>query len=171
MKKILSLAVALIASVSMFAQVSIVPKVGLNIANTTAGGGDSRTALVAGAEVMIPTAESVGITLGALYSSQGAKGSKLDYLNVPVLAHYYLMPGLAIKSGVQCGFLLSSDVDKEYLNSFDLSIPVGVSYEFGKVIVDARYNIGVTGIEASKYEDALGKSKNDVIQFTVGYKF
>lgn len=166
MKKILSLAVALIASASMFAQVSIVPKVGLNFSNVTDSDGDTRTALVAGAEVMIPTGENVGITLGALYSSQGVKDWSVDYLNIPLLAHYYLCPGLAVKAGAQAGILLNAQGGTDGLNTFDLSIPVGISYEFGKVIVDGRYNIGAF----SMFEESNGKGKNSVIQLTVGYK-
>lgn len=167
MKKILSLAVALIASASMFAQVSIVPKVGVNFSNITDSEGDTRTALVAGAEVMIPTAESTGITLGALYSCQGMDQRSIDYLNIPILAHYYLCPGLAVKAGGQVGILLNAKGGTDDLNTVDFSIPVGLSYEIGKVMIDARYNIGVTNVPS----DTDLKGKNTAIQLTVGYKF
>lgn len=51
------------------------------------------------------------------------------------------------------------------LNKADVSIPVGVSYEFSNINIDARYNWGVIKIidESS--------SKNSVFQITVGYKF
>lgn len=46
-----------------------------------------------------------------------------------------------------------------------LSIPVGLSYEISNVVLDARYNWGVT-----KAFDGLD-SKNSVFQVTIGYKF
>ena len=56
---------------------------------------------------------------------------------------------------------------KADVKSFVLSIPVGVSYEFSSVVLDARYNLGI-----SKAASAEGEStKHNVFQFTVGYKF
>lgn len=62
---------------------------------------------------------------------------------------------MALKAGVQPGFLLAAKakegdvkVDvKEMYKTFDLSIPVGLSYDFKfGLILDARYNIGVTNL-------------------------
>ena len=52
------------------------------------------------------------------------------------------------------------------MNKFDLSIPVGVSYEFYNVTLDARYNWGLTKI--MNEGDAF---YNRVFQLTLGYKF
>lgn len=110
-----------------------------------------------------------------------------DYFNVPILANYYVAPGFAIKAGVQVGALLSAkgkgtatysvagqsqsikeDIDlKEAYNSIDFSIPVGVSYEVSNVIIDARYNFGLT----KSMKDIESGTKNSVIMLTVGYKF
>lgn len=169
MKKIFSLAVALFASVAMFAQVSIVPKVGVNIANVSEGNADSRIALVAGVEANYQMSDAIALTAGALYSGQGVKDGALNYINIPVLANYYLMPGLAVKAGVQPAFLISSDADSKALNSFDLSVPVGVSYEISNFVIDARYNIGVTNF-MKEIEGVKIDSKNSVIQITLGYK-
>ena len=38
-------------------------------------------------------------------------------------------------------------------------------YEFNNVVIDARYNFGVTNIADG------GDAKNSVFQFTLGYKF
>ena len=50
------------------------------------------------------------------------------------------------------------------MKKFDLSIPLGLSYEFSDFVIDARYNLGLTKIA----EDMDGK--NSVIMLTVGYK-
>ena len=52
----------------------------------------------------------------------------------------------------------------EGIKSFDLAIPLGLSYEISDFVIDARYNFGLT-----KLVDE-GGGKNSVIQFTVGYK-
>ena len=50
-------------------------------------------------------------------------------------------------------------------HSFDLSIPVGLSYEYKNVCLDARYNYGLTNFEKGYNQ------KNSVFQITLGYKF
>ena len=105
----------------------------------------------------------------------------LAYLNIPIVANFYFARNWAIKAGIQPGFLLSAkqkvdgigtlkssnDDIKDGYKSFDLSIPLGLSYEYEKVVFDARYNLGVTKV--NKEGDL--SCKNSVIQFTVGYKF
>ena len=87
----------------------------------------------------------------------------LDYINVPVLANVYVAPGLAVKLGLQPGFLVSDN--SIGTKSFDLSIPVGLSYEFNNFVIDGRYNLGAIKI----WEPS--DSKNSVFQVTLGYKF
>lgn len=191
MKKLFLAVVAMMVSAATFAQnevgqLTIQPKVGVNIANITdAVGADPRIGLAAGAEFEYGLTDNIGLSAGVLYSMQGAKASeesvdytlKLDYLNVPILANFYVAKGLALKLGVQPGFKLSSKVKGEAsgvtaelevedgVKSIDLSIPVGLSYQYQNIVFDARYNWGVTKI----IDDA--DSKNSVFQITVGYKF
>lgn len=191
MKKLFLAVVAMMVSATTFAQnevgqLTIQPKVGVNIANITdAVGADPRIGLAAGAEFEYGITDNIGLSAGVLYSMQGAKASeesvdytlKLDYLNVPILANFYVAKGLALKLGVQPGFKLSSKVKGEAsgvtaelevedgVKSVDLSIPVGLSYQYQNIVFDARYNWGVTNI----VEDS--DSKHSVFQITVGYKF
>lgn len=191
MKKLFLAVVAMMVSAATFAQneagqITIQPKVGVNIANITdAVGADPRIGLAAGAEFEYGLTDNIGLSAGVLYSMQGAKASeesvdytlKLDYLNVPILANFYVAKGLALKLGVQPGFKLSSKVKGEAsgvtaelevedgVKSVDLSIPVGISYQYQNLVFDARYNWGVTKI----IDDA--DSKNSVFQISVGYKF
>lgn len=84
-----------------------------------------------------------------------------------MLANVYVAQGLAVKLGVQPGFMVDKDGAGDDVKTFDFSIPVGLSYEFSHVVLDARYNWGVT-----KVVDAGDKSpKNSVFQITLGYKF
>ena len=115
---------------------------------------------------------------------------KLDYINIPIVANAYVYKGLALKFGIQPGFNISSKVTVDMngssgtrsisrdVKTFDLAIPVGLSYEtkFG-LVVDARYNIGVTKVYDAcyynSYTDTFEElvSRNCVVQLTVGYKF
>lgn len=174
MKKIMLIAAFMVASIGAFAQHSvgsftIQPKVGLNIANVTdADDADPRIGFVGGAELEYQATDIFSITGGVLYSMQGAKADdetlKLDYINIPILANVYVTKGLAVKLGIQPAFNVNSKADVD-AKSFDFSIPVGLSYEFSNVVLDARYNWGLTKI----FEN--GDSKNSVFQITLGYKF
>ena len=55
-----------------------------------------------------------------------------------------------------------------YDKTFDLSLPIGASYEYQNIVFDARYNFGLTGVSGNKLMD---DQKNSVLQFTVGYRF
>lgn len=117
----------------------------------------------------------------------------LDYLNVPLLFGYRIAKGLSVKAGLQLGLLLGgkekmsytditildggtrkqgnavpreTDV-KDVYKSVDLSIPLALSYEFENVILDARYNFGLSRI----HQLDVVKSRNSVIQLSVGYRF
>ena len=62
---------------------------------------------------------------------------------------------------------------KDQFNKFDLSIPVGISYEFKvPIVIDLRYNIGLTKV--NKVDNLFGNkgdSRSHTCTLTVGYKF
>ena len=142
---------------------------------------------VAGGELCYHLSKPFAVSSGLLISMQGAKFkdkvdknkvlSTLTYINVPILANYYVVPGLAMKAGIQPGYLLST---KAYLKSdsynnypealvnglwkLDFSIPLGISYEFSDFVFDFRYNLGISTI--SRHGDA----HNSVFMLTFGYK-
>lgn len=195
MKKLFFAAVMLMVSVATFAQnevgkFTIMPKVGLSLADYQ-GADDSklRVGAVAGVELEYGVSDMFGLSVGALYSMQGAKGKedgatatlKADYINIPILANVYVAPGLAVKLGIQPGFNINSKAEisegggsasadaGDVTNSIDFSIPVGVSYQFNNIVIDGRYNWGLTKVYKSS-SDFLDL-KNSVFQITVGYKF
>ena len=118
----------------------------------------------------------------------------LSYINVPVVANVYLFKGFAIKAGVQVGFLVGANYEvtatyrgdkasqnlstkfdqsiKDECKKVDLSIPIGVSYQVPTIpiVIDARYNLGLTKV-IKESEEGYKDLKNNVIQLTVGYKF
>ena len=117
---------------------------------------------------------------GVAYDVTGTNKLNLNYLNIPVLANFYVYKDLALKVGIQPGFRLTAtkktesgnvktetDV-KDGVEGFDLSIPMGASYEYRNFVLDARYNLGVTKI--LKGADARS-SRNSVFMITLGYRF
>ena len=185
MKKLFIIAMMSLVSMGSFAQEAgemfIKPMVGGTLA--TLRGDDVndhaklKFGLIAGAEFGYMLADQFGVTAGLLYSMQGAADDRnsdhninMDYLNIPILANYYIIPGLAVKAGIQPGFLMrakSDDVDiKDTFKSLDLAIPLGVSYEFSDFVIDARYNFSLTKLP----DHGDGKVYNSVIQLTIGYK-
>lgn len=101
------------------------------------------------AGVIVPVAninEMISIRAEANLSLQGAKWEEgswsgktvLLYINIPFVARYLTSSGFFAEAGIQPGFLLSakdkydgtSESYMDHMNAFDLSIPVGVGYEF-----------------------------------------
>lgn len=128
----------------------------------------------------------------ATYSSYQNTKTTLGYVQVPLMANVYVAKGFALKAGFQIGMLTNaktqSDIaevnlnkttqvrsfgertsykntDKDSYNKADISIPVGASYEYMNVVIDARYYIGL-----NKASDTSG-ARNRAFEFTVGYKF
>lgn len=192
MRKVLLVAAMMMASVATFAQNAvgqwtIQPKVGLNIADLQkVDNSKVRCGVAVGAEVEYGVSDIFGLSFGALYSMQGSKSDegdltlKADYINVPILANVYVAKGLAVKLGLQPGFNINNSVtasangvtgtvDGNRLGleakTLDLSIPVGLSYQYENFVIDGRYNWGLTKVYDG--DDA----KNSVFQITVGYKF
>ncbi len=189
MKKLLVVAAILLGAVTANAQnevgqISIAPTIGLNYAKITMDKQEFAPFFEVGANAEYGMTEKLGISAGVFYSLQGSKDkeaapgykkekTKTSYINVPILANYYVWNGLAVKAGVQPGFLLSAkygstDVKKD-AKKFDLGIPVGVSYEISNFVVDLRYVFGLT--KTAKESDHQKAGKNQVIQLTAGYKF
>ncbi|MBF1606118.1 MAG: PorT family protein [Prevotella shahii] len=162
---------------------SLQPKIGVGLSKLTNHyNSDFRTGLVVGFETEYQIKPKLGLSAGLLYSQQGAKYSlgdenhhyEYNYFNIPVLANFYVAKNLALKVGLQLGLKSSS---KDYFESsgwetsrvndnirdVDVALPLGISYELGKFVADARYNFGLTEVRV--------RSQFSVFQFTLGYRF
>ena len=168
---------------------------------------DSQVSIAAtsGVAVEYQATNFLGIEAGLLYTVQGGGWKdynsgdekienprfQLQYIHVPVVANIYVAKGLALKTGVQLGFMTNSDIVFTYktkmdgydttidtsidmmkeCNKFDVSIPIGISYEFNSHwVIDARFNLGLTKLNK---ESVSGEkdSKNGAIFISVGHKF
>ncbi|BAO55613.1 porin family protein [Nonlabens marinus] len=201
MKKLVAIAVVALGSIG-FAQAQEIDfgvQAGYNIANLQGDDVDdvdARNGINVGITVEYEFGPSFGLQVGAIYSQQGAEGIflgqqselKLDYINVPVLAKFYLGgSGFSIDAGPQIGFVVNdeveivegpfsgttSDIDAE---GIDLSVGGGLTYKFREgttlegVSFGARYMVGVTNIyeDDSTLDDDI---TNQVFSFNLGYKF
>lgn len=190
MKKLALLALLAVVSLGATAQKdystwSITPKAGVNIAQLIHFHGDRyRVGFNAGVELEGRASKVFGVSVGAFYSQQGAKyaevshsysqTAKLDYVNLPVLINLHVGAGFTLKAGLQPGFCVSAREKypndesvniKDQIKPADLSVPVGISWEAANVVLDARYNLGV-----SKFAHNANY-KNSWFQFSVGYRF
>lgn len=204
MKKISTLLLSLFITSALFAQSEkgsfyIMQKAGVNSSNIYDSGEttDNRFGFVGGVEAGYQLNNWLGLSMGAVYSQQGLKGIifgedatlKLDYINVPMTANFYVVKGLALKTGIQVGLMVNDRVHVKKgvttteiklkdlwatdshnhgeQQKVDVSIPFGISYEIYNVMIDVRYNLGL-----NTFAKGFDKSpKNSVLQFTVGYKF
>ena len=193
MKKLMMIAVMAIFAMTASAQntnrevgaFTLQPKVGLAIGSfsgeyVTVGGkveNKKRVGFTAGLEGEIYATNWLGIALGLNYAQQGWKFGdvkcKYDYLNVPLVADFYVARGLALKTGVQLGFLMNAKWDdlnvKDDCNKTNFSIPIGISYEFSNVVLDLRYNVALSKVNKNATDNY--KYRSDLVQITIGYKF
>lgn len=186
-------------------------KAGVNLASI--GGEDvedldGRTSFHVGGLVEIPISEKFAIQPELLYSAQGAKREdffmgttykdklKLDYINIPIMAKYYVVDGLSIEAGPQFGILISAKGEtemseggdseshsedlKDSFKTLDIGLGLGAAYRLNNgIFFSARYIFGVSDItEDEEYDLGFGmvvvdrsKSHNNVFQISAGYSF
>jgi hypothetical protein len=162
-----------------------------------------------GVEAEYQALKWLGLSAGVHFSEQGSgwkdqkvkvdgidskiKDTKVNTTNilVPVTANFYIVKGLALRTGVQFGFLtraeLKSTVEAkdgettsrtsveqkctDEFKKFDISIPIGISYEFNNhIVLDMRWNQGISKVNKES-EKGQKDSRNQVLLLSVGYKF
>jgi hypothetical protein len=162
---------------------------------------NSRTSFHAGVFVEFPMADIFSIQVEALYSGQGAEYSEnsplvlptgetiqatnntelqLDYINVPVLAKFYLFEGFSLEAGPQFSFLLNDEFDtaptegggdspsiiRKTANTFEFGVAGGATFQTNMgLFATARYIQGISEISDNE------NFQNAVFQVGLGYKF
>ena len=213
-KLLLFIAVAILTiSTAQSQELRIGAKAGVNFASV--GGDftdnyDGRTSFHIGGLVEIPISEKFSIQPELLYSGQGAKSEydnsfgdslvigkeklKLDYINIPIMAKYYIIEGLSVEAGPQFGILVSAKNEyeesgfrgeisgeedvKEFYNTLDIGFGLGTSYRLNNgVFFSARYVIGLTDItddddvDFGPFDIDGYKQRNRAIQLSAGFSF
>lgn len=131
------------------------------------------------------------LSIGAevLYTQKGEKYAwgddtvtvALDYIEVPVMAKLSLLPMIKFYGGVSFGFLTTAKVKfdiegfdledqdiKEHLNSTEMGAIFGAQVKISKLVLDARYNHGLTDIVKDNEGDAVNLR---TLSATVGFMF
>lgn len=176
------------------------PKVGVGFSEITDDDAKFKFGIGAGIETQYQIKNWLGVSGGIMYQQMGTKVKdidgvdmsdykvNLDYINVPVMARFYVAKGLSLNVGLQAGFLTnakakygSAEFDvKDEIEKFDLSAPVSIAYELPMGLTfEAICNYGITDV-AKDYNHGSSKSsnyskimddKNLLFQITVGYRF
>lgn len=151
---------------------------------------EERTSFHLGLLAEIPVGERFSIQPEVLYSAQGYDIAsredandleyQLDYINVPILAKFYLFNSFSLEAGPQIGFLVNEEIDgdptgdggdlnldDDQFKTVDFGIGLGASYKFSNFFISGRYNLGLSDIYDMEGVDA----KNSVIQAGVGVMF
>lgn len=184
-------------------------KAGLNLANLTGDVQDAsmKVGFHVGGFVEIKVSDKFSVQPELLFSTQGAKEKysesqtgysyteesklNLSYLNVPIMAKYYVADKFSIEAGPQIGFLMSAKSDysftqvaggvttsgsetvdvKDSIESIDFGVNFGLGYDFtDNFSGGARYNLGLSNVAKTESGDDT-KVQNNVISISVGYKF
>ena len=186
---------------------SLTPRVGINTsklsgwkvftsmdADAKAVKAERKWGLTAGAELEYQAWQQIGLSLGAYYSNEGYRypfdltGDNNDkatetmhWLNIPVLVNFYIEPkilkGLALKAGVQLGYLLgarnkvdgTTTTTTSNYKRVNFSIPAGISYTYHGFTADVLYNIGISNLcNVSALDESW---RTNSLWITLGYKF
>ena len=198
MKKIILSAVAVMAFGFANAQdAKFGVKGGVNFA-TLSGDVENESSIVGfnvGGFAEIKISDKFSVQPELLYSTQGAKFEysefgntyketlKLAYLNLPVMAKYYVAPKFSLEAGPQIGFLLSAKDEysgegmsgsanvKDNFNSIDFGLNFGAGFDFtDNFSAGIRYNLGLSNIADTEAGDDT-KVTSNVLSLSVGYKF
>lgn len=169
-------------------------KGGLNVSNFTGYEEDVKSLIGfhVGGFAEIKVAKKFAIQPEFLFSTQGTiiegfNGNsnttiKVNYLNIPVLAKYYITDAFSVEAGPQIGFLLSAKFRGEDIHnlykSTDFGFNLGCGYNFTEnIAVGIRYTIGLTDVndasdEYQDYPDLYNASfKNSNFALSLAYKF
>ncbi|KQO33072.1 hypothetical protein ASF10_19380 [Flavobacterium sp. Leaf82] len=192
MKKIILSAIAVMAFGFTNAQSTrFGVKGGLNLSTVVGGDVEDTKSLVGfhvGGFAEIKVVEKFFIQPELLYSAQGTKfdgpfgedfDTKLNYLNIPVLAKYYIVEKFSVEAGPQLGILLSAKADgediKDYTRSVDFGFNVGAGYNFtDNLSIGLRYTIGLSPIsdkDIDNEDDYYDSAKNSNLALSLAYKF
>lgn len=191
MKKIILSAIAILAFGFVNAQQTRFGiKGGVSLTNFS-GDVDTNTKVgfLVGGFAEIKVIERLSIQPELLFSAQGAKyeyigmndtNLNLNYINVPVLAKFYVTKEFTVEGGPQIGFLVSAKDDgedvKNFYKSADFGFNFGAGYNFtDNLSVGLRYTVGLSGVvdrgDYDDIDDYYDSAKNSVLALSLAYKF
>ena len=160
-------------------------KAGLNLSSiTNSDGAKTQVGVNVGGFAKIMVADKFAVQPELLFSTQGAKydgGSfNLSYINIPIMAKYYVADKFNLEAGPQIGFLMSAKAKadgfgstdvKDMFKTTDFGLNLGAGYDISdNISVGARYCLGLSQLQKDLASGETA-SKNSVIQIDLGYRF
>jgi opacity protein-like surface antigen len=167
-------------------------KGGLNISTVVGGDVENTKSLVGfhvGGFAEIHIVQKFFIQPELLFSTQGTKVDgpfgvdgdiKLNYLNIPVLAKYYIVDKkFSVEAGPQLGVLLSAKAEdediKDFTRSVDFGFNIGAGFNFtDNLSIGLRYTIGLSPLsdeDIDNEDDYYDSAKNSNLALSLAYKF
>ena len=121
------------------------------------------------ANVYIPSLKGLaikaGFQLGILTSDKMTAEGMIVMQNMDYLAS----SSYQMNSGRRLNQLVGYNTDmSDVCHSIDFGIPMGLSYEYRNIVLDARYYFGLTKIDKTDNPDT---ARNQYFSITLGYKF
>ena len=198
MKKIMMIAAMMVATLTASAQFepgtfTLQPKVGVGFSEIVDDNAKFKFGIGAGFEGQYQINNWFGVAAGVMYQQKGSGIDNFDdvkinleYIDVPIMAKFYVTKGLSLNVGLQPSFMTKAKIDndgtdvdvKDNCEKFEFSVPMSIAYELPQGLTfEARYVYGLTDVGknyfekgSSTYDHAI-KDKNCMFQITVGYKF
>ena len=207
-----SISILLLISITSHAQQEYFEygfKGGINLSSISGDGDkvsnyDTKASMNIGGYGLYKILPKLGIQAELLYSEQGFSDrfdseevdideikslTRMQYINLPVLASYNLIEQLWIEGGVQVGYLVNAEEEKETrfidsssqlisgtetidqtstYESLELGLLGGLRYKLSQnFMVQARYEKSINDID----KDLVGDQFNEVWSFSVGFLF
>ncbi len=140
-----------------------------------------------GGMMVMPLNENMELQTELMYVMKGEKfeeGSfdmeiKMDVLEVPVLLKYKFAENMAAYGGISLDYIVSAKVEEEgyeldlleedLVKTFGMGLSFGAQYMMDKIIIDARYDLGLTNMVEDDF--MTEEAKFNTIYLTVGYLF
>jgi hypothetical protein len=182
MKKLLlsAFAVCAFAFTTNAQEVTFGAKAGLNLANLTGDveGNSMLAAAHVGGMAEISFSDKFAVQPEVLFSMQGASSDfgdlNLNYINIPIMAKYFVTEEISLEAGPQIGLLMSAKADgedvKDFYSGTDFGLNIGAGYKMESGLnFGLRYGIGMSNIIDAEGSEADVKNSN--IQVSVGYFF
>ena len=107
----------------------------------------------------------VGFQVGILASDKMSTKGMIVMLN----PNYLSSSSYAINDGRKPNQVLGYNTEmSDVCKSIDFGLPIGLSYEYKNIVLDARYYFGLTKIDKTDNPDT---ARNQYLSITLGYKF
>lgn len=167
-------------------------KVGLNLSDITHINQNYKPSVLVGFYTEYRLANWFSLQPEVVYSKQGSMRTfdgvqtrlRANYLNIPVMMKFYVMPRLSLDLGPQLGLNLGTKIkmdngkndtavqiiSNDFYNTCEFSIAAGITYQKKRgPAISVRYNMGVSNVFKNKALDI--SNRNSVLQVAFGWTY